>query len=235
MNTKIVNGILFVLLLSFFASCDCIEGEGKITSKSKELGELKGIILDVPAKVLIEEGQTQDVVISARENIFPIIDVYPSNGILRITSDEFCIHNADITIKFSAKVLELIQVRGSGDVICKGDFDSEDCELRIDGSGDIRVESINADEVQASINGSGDIRVNGKTKELEIDVNGSGSIYAQDLQAKNVGVVINGSGDCRLHAKKYLDVTVRGSGDVYYHGSPEISTSISGSGSVKQK
>ncbi|MHA7816100.1 MAG: GIN domain-containing protein [Pseudohaliea sp.] len=85
-------------------------------------------------------------------------------------------------------------IKGSGDIVAKGEGRSAAMKLAIVGSGDIDFRRINATDVEVNIVGSGDARVGG-VLDLDVTVLGSGDVYYRG--EPDISTTILGSG--RLH------------------------------------
>lgn len=85
-------------------------------------------------------------------------------------------------------------IKGSGDIVAKGEGRCADMELAIVGSGDIDFRRIDATDVEVNIVGSGDARMGG-VEELDVTVLGSGDVHYRG--EPDISTTILGSG--RLH------------------------------------
>lgn len=106
-------------------------------------------------------------------------------------------------------------------------------EGSVAGSGGLDLGSVEAAEVELSIAGSGGVRAAGGTaRKARYDIAGSGDIDAAGVQAEEASVSIAGSGDVKANASRTADVSIVGSGDVALTGGGKCSVSKTGSGSV---
>ena len=144
-------------------------------------------------------------------------DIAPSAGVLyRVACDQ----------------VSEVRLSGSGEIEVT-DCPVRDLTVRIDGSGNVRVDGVeSATRVDAEIGGSGTIRASGRSSEVRASVAGSGTFDGAELQAREVEAKIPGSGQITVWATGTLDVDIGGSGSVVYHGDPDVSQHIGGSGAV---
>ena len=104
----------------------------------------------------------------------------------------------------------------------------------IHGSGDIRLPSVQAGQVNISIKGSGDVTAAGNADTVDIEVMGSGDVRSRKLIAREANVKIMASGDVDVYASERITASVTGSGDIRYAGSPmNVSRTVRGSGSIE--
>lgn len=223
--------IIFTLVLS---SCtDCMEGNGKMASRTAKFTDITAINLSVSADVKLVADSSGIVKIEGESNIIKAIILEQTGTKLRITSEPCFSANKPVTITIPMKLVSELQISGSGSIKSESNMAASDLELGINGSGDIDI-NVDATNVTSDINGSGNIILKGSSQQHKIKVNGSGSLKAEDFPTGKVAITVNGSGDCKVMATTDLSIKIRGSGDVYYSGSPDISSDIKGSGSLQK-
>jgi len=226
---------LFSVMLAFVLSSftDCMQGNGKMATRSAKFSEVTAINLSLSADVILVADSTGNVKIEGESNIIEAIILEQNGTRLRITSEPCISSNKPITISIPMKTVSDLQINGSGSIRSGNKMSSSDLELGINGSGDIDID-VNAANVISKINGSGNIILKGSAQRHKIEVNGSGDVEAENFPTGNVAITVNGSGDCKVMATTALGIKIRGSGSVYYSGAPEISSDIKGSGSLEK-
>jgi hypothetical protein len=227
----VISAIIFSLIVS---SCtDCLQGNGKMATRSAKFTEITAVSLAISADVILVSDSTGTVMIEGESNIIEAILLEQTGTKLRITSEPCFSSNKPIKITIPMKTVSDLQINGSGSIVSKSKLSASDLELGINGSGDINIE-VEAADVASSINGSGNLILKGAAQQHKIKVNGSGNVEAENFPTGNVGITVNGSGDCKVMATTALGIKIRGSGSVYYAGSPDISSDIKGSGSLQK-
>ncbi|MEI6680345.1 MAG: head GIN domain-containing protein [Mariniphaga sp.] len=228
------TGLFAVMLTLILSSCnDCMEGNGKMATRSAKFSEITSINLSVSADVKLVADSTGTVKIEGESNIIEAIILEQKGSTLRITSEPCFSSNKPVTITIPMKTVSDLQINGSGSIKSVNKMASSDLELGINGSGDIDID-VDAANVLSKINGSGNIILKGAAQRHKVEVNGSGSLEAQNFPTGNVAITVNGSGDCNVFATTALGIKIRGSGSVYYKGAPDISSDIKGSGSLEK-
>ena len=109
-----------------------------------------------------------------------------------------------------------IDLKGSGDFVCKSPLDTDNLDINLKGSGNIQFGNIICDRAHVSLIGSGDVNVK-KMKALNtvIDLIGSGDIVMNFNNSGTVESRLKGSGDIVLTGSvKGIRKQVRGSGDI---------------------
>jgi hypothetical protein len=233
---KTIRILLAGLFLTvMFSSCQKINGKGDTITESRTITGYSGIELSDVSTVYFTQGDTFSLVIHAQENLMPYIETKVKDGNLLIREKSgvnFGKHDP-IQIYITAPSVTYLAVSGSGNINVTGTWTGSDLSTSIDGSGDIQVENLAADNFTTKISGSGNVAVNGGVVNYEnLTIDGSGNIDLKQLEADTVYAKISGAGDIYIRVIRFLDATIDGSGNIYYYGTPVITTHISGSGNI---
>jgi hypothetical protein len=228
-----------LMALSMGACCCwdnwCVDGEGRMYTEERYVGQFSKIELTNDADVFIAMGDDQEVVAEAQDEILDELDIFVRRDILYIEYDNCVGRHDGVNIFITLPYLTGLKVSGSGDIINDGyPITCEELDLKISGSGDIRIDDLVAEKLDCDISGSGDIVIAGPeiTEYNDINISGSGSVRALNLPTENANINIYGSGDCRVNVIKDLHVDIYGSGNVYYVGDPDVYENLKGSGNV---
>ena len=192
-------------------------GSGEVKEESRAVANFSRLVLALPAIVTLTQGTTESLVISADDNLLPLMTTRVSGDELIIEGDKSRGFSTkkEIRIRLTVKALNAIHIRGSGDII--GDrLKSDKFDIDIAGSGDVKFKSIDAGQFKIGIKGSGDVTVDSLVvKSVEARVYGSGDIRLPSLRATTVTISIKGSGDVAVAGDAdRVDIEVMGSGDV---------------------
>jgi len=224
-----------VTLALFGSSGDRIEGSGKVVDVPRDVAGFTRLIVHGPLDVDVKAAEADGVVVHADDNIAPLIEtsLLGSTLIVGVRSGVSFRTRTDPKVRLQARRLSGVVLRGSGDVRIDH-VEGDVLEATLQGSGDITIDSAQVKTVAVSIAGNGDVRIKGTAETLGVVLAGSGDVHCADLAARRVAVRIAGSGDVRVHATEELKVEVDGSGDVRFRGTPKITKAIRGSGSVTE-
>ena len=196
------------------ASAAALVGSGKLETQTRNLESFNGVAIAIPAEVEVLQGAPQRVVISADDNVLPLIESAVEGGVLQLRLREGTqLRNAKIRVSVRARELESIAIAGSAEV---------------------RAAALATPKLALRISGSGDAHLGGKAGELDVRISGSGDVQAGQLDTQRASVSISGSGDATVWARESLRVHVAGAGDVRYFGDPRVEKSVAGSGSVRR-
>jgi hypothetical protein len=210
-------------------------------NEDREVPSFSEIALRIPAKLYVEQGNTQSVKIEAKSSTLEeiITEVKDRQLTIRFKSKNYLFKSftpGKIDIYITVPEIDGLSVSGSGDIIVEDEISTRILDLAVSGSGDILLGDLKADRVKSSISGSGDIIIQdgGEATDFSITTSGSGDVKAENFEAKDVVVRISGSGNCSVTANRSLKARVAGSGSVFYNGNPSIDSSVAGSGRVKK-
>lgn len=243
------------IIISTTSSCErgvfCTMGKGELVTATLDLPTITGFDNASSADVIITQGETQSITVTAQQNIIDKMKRKVTGGTWDIDIDGCISSHKDITIEITMAKLEFAGISGSGTVTGTNRFtELADVALSISGSGDMYLDmdasridatitgsggmdmDLNATSVSASTSGSGDYKLSGTTDTFSHDVTGSGNCEAFNLDSRTASIKVTGSGDCETTVSESLDVNITGSGNVSYKGQPGINVDISGSGSL---
>ncbi|MBK6988919.1 MAG: DUF2807 domain-containing protein [Bacteroidetes bacterium] len=227
--------ILASILLLTTTSYGCrTEGSGKITSEVRQLESFSGIELKSAANVYVTQGDVQEVRVEAEDNLLGKINTTVKNNSLVIDDEDNIKYTKPVTIYITVKDLCLLELTGSGNIVTRSQFLCDFMNIKLSGSGDIRV-MVNSKSLKANLSGSGNLVLNGGSAETDYRISGSGNINAHELNCFSSAVAISGSGTSTVDVKNDLNVTITGSGNVHYVQEPgKISSKIIGSGEISK-
>ena len=234
-----------------------IVGSGKLMQETREAKGFEQVVLSVPARLILTQGESESLEISAEDNLLPYIHSKVVNGILTISVEPGTTNirpTEEILIHLSVKQISAVIVNGSGKIE-SGTVNADRLIFQINGSGEIEIEEIKTGLLNANINGTGEMSfasiaakttslsidgsgkylVSGQSNDAKISINGSGKIQAENLECEQVQASINGAGNISIWASEQITASVTGSGNITYHGQAKVSKIINGSGSVHQE
>jgi hypothetical protein len=206
-------------------------------SQSKEERDLpgfSGISLGISAHLYLSQGSPQKVVIKASEEDLAKIKMEVKDGHLKVKTHRDNSRIKDVEIWVTIPDIESLKMSGSGKIISETPLNSNELDMRVSGSGTIKIKELEGKELEAAISGSGSIYLGGTAEELDISISGSGRLKAGGLQVDECDVRISGSGGCMVDATGKLDASISGSGSVTYLSNPQVDARTSGSGKVRK-
>lgn len=230
---------LFVSIL-FLTSCNAqkygrIKGSGNIINETRNVGSFEKVAVSGSFDVFLVKGNEGKLDIKIEDNLLAYLVTEVDNGKLKIKWKKGTSINTRkaviITVYF--KDIEAVSLSGSGDIIGKDLIKSNNFEIAVAGSGDIKL-NVETNEMDTAISGSGDIDLEGSSENFTAAIAGSGDIDAVNLKTDKATLRISGSGGITITVINELIAKISGSGDIKYKGNPKIEDiKVSGSGDVR--
>ena len=184
------------------------------------------------------QGNKMSVKVSAPENIMPYLIIDSDGKTLRIRTKSrteqmkkgnwkslFVNMRTDkVTVYVTSPDLIDVSMAGSGEFESEGKLDTDNLNVHIAGSGDVRIADVICNTVKASIAGSGDLKLKKVVAgSATLSIAGSGDVNAHFVKCGSVNASIAGSGDITLSGTVgALKKSVAGSGD-FHLGSLKLS------------
>ena len=216
-----------------------INGNGKMTSQSRTVSDYDKVSLIGNMDVELVAGKEGHLKVEAEENFMKHIITEVEDNSLKIRVEKG--YNLDPSKNMTIKVLvpfeslDAVTITGSGDIYSSDEIKSENFDIKIVGSGDVKL-FVTAKNARAGITGSGDIDLKGSSKNFDCKVTGSGDVSAFNFKSEYVNARVTGSGDIQVYASEELIAKTPGSGDIEYKGNPKKEDfRTMGSGEVTKK
>ncbi|QNL51475.1 DUF2807 domain-containing protein [Olivibacter sp. SDN3] len=184
-------------------------------------------------------GSSESLKIIGNQEAIDLVETEVKNGVLVISikkNNKNLFNNwrvqKNLLIQISAKSLDALTQRGSGDIVVKNQIQGDQLQVALIGSGDIEL-PVNVKKLSASIVGSGDIDIKGTAESADITIQGSGDFDGSALKTRDSNAKVSGSGDISIYVSNTLNAHLSGSGDISYSGNPkEVNKQKSGSGDI---
>lgn len=196
--------ITLMLLLVGISGLAQIKGNGNIKTISIPASGVEEIEMELYARVIIDAGASEEIVITAEENILPFISSEVNNGTLLIEQKEWIKPSQRILIKVGAPYIRKILV-GVHETVYVKNLNSEEIEL---------------------IAPIGRIEAEGNS-EMLIANSKKGTIDASGLVTQNANVTITGSGKVSVNVANTLKQDLSSNARLDYVNEPD--TIIGGS------
>jgi hypothetical protein len=240
MNKTHINSCTPVLLVLFVMLSSCIssqsflpvKGSGASLDKNFSVSDFHGIEVSGGFDVTLVQGNTENLILTAQENLFEHITVKVDQGILKIYTENNIMATQPLKARIMYKSIDKIRVSGGGDVKSETPVNVPNLGMDISGGGDLSA-VINTDELECRISGGGDAKINGNIKRYEFNLSGGGDLTSE-VAANSVFFEISGGGDVTLTCSEKVidtDISISGGGDLTVEMNVEkIKCSVSGGG-----
>ena len=212
---------------------NAVRGSGNVVSEERAVSGFEKVSLRGSGDLFIVQGSEEGLTIEAEDNLLEHITSEVRDNELVLGFKQGVSVQTTKGIRYTLKVKNLndVSISGSGNV--KVDtFEADTLRLSVSGSGDVEIASLTASDLRINSSGSGRFEIGGEATTVDVSFSGSGKYFAEDLQTEDTSVTIGGSGEATVWANSTLNVQISGSGDIRYYGDPKVSQSVSGSGDI---
>ena len=233
---NLITAILLVAIAAGSSSCkkDLI-GNGPVTTETRAVTGFSGINLQMNGNVFYKQDVNWKVEVTAKQSIHQLLETYVLNNTLLIKYRNGNTYDADesIRINVSGPGVDKFMLNTSGSIYSNSDINVTNLFVRSTGSGDIRLQKVTANNIDAESSQSGTVSAtSGNTINESLKTDGSGKIHMAGVSARDVTALILGSGNIKAAASNHLYATIKGSGSVYFSGYPVITSHVYGSGRI---
>lgn len=247
MNKKLVLLIVFTILAISSLACsfsgvninintDIIKGSGNIIQETRDVNKINAVSLSSIGELTIINGDKEELVIKADENLLPYITTKVNNGQLTIGTKNGININPSSKIHYTLYVtgkITTLDVSGLGNIITDK-IETDRIYLEVSGSGNIRVDELISEKADSTVSGLGSIEIEkGKIGDHTIEISGSGQLKASDVENEQCEINISGLGSARVWVTERLNAEISGSGNIEYYGNPRIQQNVSGLGKIR--
>ncbi len=223
------------LAMLLLAGCGLglVVGSGNTVNEEREISGVKGVALAFVGDLRITQGDEEKLLITADDNVLPLITTEVKDGVLTIGSKSTLgipvVNNLhyDLTVRD----LNSLQLSGTGNAEMNG-LNTGDLSVGVSGAGNLSIKGLQADRVTANLSGVGNLALSGKANRQTIGLSGAGSYSGGDLETGSTTVTLSGLGGATVWATESLNATISGAGNVEYYGSPDVKSTVSGLGDV---
>jgi hypothetical protein len=164
----------------------------------------------------IVQGDEESLTITADDNLMQYITTEMEDDTLVIGMKPNLSLDPSRTIEYKLvlKSVSSVVLSGFGNIVSEG-LTGEDLEVKLHGSGDIRLGTLESETLLVRISGFGDFEAQSISADKPtLEITGSGDINVDELAAKTLAVKISGFGDANLSGTTVdQDVMLTGSGN----------------------
>lgn len=230
--------VMLALAVLLLAACGIglVVGSGKSVTEEREISGVQGVELSFVGDLRITQGDEEKLVITADDNVLPLITTEVRNGILNIGSKSTVGFQTMTKLQYDLTVrdLESLKLSGAGNASMDG-LQTGDLTLAVSGAGNLSLQNVDADRIQANMSGLGNMEISGEAARQDVKLSGAGNYSGGDLETGATDVSISGLGSATVWATETLDASISGAGSIEYYGDPQVTKQVSGLGNVEGK
>jgi hypothetical protein len=212
-------------------------GGGQRSQRSFDLAGFDAVSLAGPHDVIVTVGPRHSVRAEGDAETLDRLKIEVDGSSLKIGMERgnwstgWKRNTPKTTIYVTLPAIRAAAIAGSGDMRVDR-VEANRFAASIAGSGDLQIGLLRTRDADFSIAGSGGITATGSADRADISIAGSGDMNLESVQIRTASVSIVGSGDVRARAMETADVSIIGSGDVNLSGPARCNVNKRGSGSV---
>ena len=212
-----------------------LAGSGKKITETRDLPSFHSINFRGNGKVVLSQGEHQEVTVRADDNIIDKLRTEVSDGRLVISADKWVMDESDAVYDITVTDIREISLSGMGELESREAIRAKDLKIRLSGTGEISLD-LEAENVMTKISGTGEIELKGQAETHDIAISGVGELRGYDFAVRNTRVDISGAGKCSINVIDTLAVDISGAGSVQYRGEPAVTVEhLSVAGSLRKK
>jgi hypothetical protein len=214
---------------------ELVYGSGEMAQEERPLSGFDRVALGGVGKLVISQGEREQLVISAEENLLPYIttQVRGSELVIGMQRGKLIVPSHTLEYRLTVKDLRAVKLAGWGDVEIRP-LEVGELEVTTAGAGRIALLDVQAEELCVLVNGSGSVSAKGKVTFLALTINGAGSFLGESLQSQEADLRIAGFGNAVAWVRRALETRISGFGTVSYYGSPQVQQRNYGVGIVRR-
>jgi hypothetical protein len=226
MKKYITSGILF---FSIVALCGCHiittgkNGNGHVIKQARSIGAFNKLKIDGVFKVFINQGDTENVVVEADDNLIGLIESNVANNELElnIKKDSSIGKSTKLNIYVTIKDLQQMNIVGVNGVSSNA-LNVNHLQLNIDGVGSTDL-NIHCKTIHANLSGVGNLKLIGEADSATIENSGVGSLYAAKFITQKLHITNSGVGNAEVNAEQEISINNSGVGNVKHNGKAIVS------------
>ena len=189
-----------------------VEGSGVAKTEQRDVEKFDQLSIMGGMDAVVTIGERQGVTIEGDDNIVAIIETKVEDGKLIVVPTENYRAKTPVKLTITVRQLKGVAINGSGDVDVNGLNGASSFAVAINGSGDVTAKGT-ADAVSVAVRGSGDVKLQDlQAKNGKVAVAGSGDVTVNASDKLDVSVA--GSGDVKYMGSPKITKSIAGSGSV---------------------
>lgn len=197
-----------IILLGFVGVlAGCVQGQGPVTSETREVGAFSRIEATSGIRVEVRIGPSEAVKVTAQENLLPVIATDLRGDTLGIEARKDFTTIEPVTVTVVVPALDGITLSGGSQAVIDG-LDTESLELRIRGGAQVTAA--------------------GSVGSLALDADGGATASLKDLSVRVATVSLESGASTTLTASDEVSGTAAGGARLTVLGGADVSVEESG-------
>jgi hypothetical protein len=204
-----------------------------LAREERTLAAFDSVLWEAAGELIVTQGDREHLTLEAEPAVLAKIVAEVKGRSLYLGYTGSVQTRQPVRFRLELKTLTALTTRGSG-TLRIGALVTPALSLRLGGSEELRLASLQARTLDVNIDGSGDLTIaGGAVDRQQVMLAGSGRYNALALASRQADVAIDGSGELRVAVSELLGARIAGSGEVLYRGKPRVMRSVTGSGEIR--
>jgi hypothetical protein len=189
------------------------------------------------ALVRLTQGAVDQVVVEGDEDLQGEVRLDVRDGRLNVRQSGSWKFWSTRRLRLSVTLRDLkrLSISGAADVLAPQPMKLGKVLIDVSGSGLVRFDKLQAQELRFSVFGAGDGQFAGAVEQLAVTVSGKSDFRGEDLRTQVGRIAVSGLGDIRVWAERELAIGISGVGRVDYWGSPELTRRTPGLATISAR
>ena len=209
-DRRIRRTVSIIMLVLVGVLAGCVQGQGPVTSETREVGAFSRIEATAGIRVVVRIGPSEAVKVTAQENLLPVVATDLRGDTLSIEASEDFTTLEPVTVTVVVPALDGITLSGGAQAVIDG-LDAESLELRIRGGAQVTAA--------------------GSVGSVALHADGGATAGLEDLSARVATVSMEGGATATLTASDEVTGTAAGGSRLTVLGDADVLVDVSG-GSV---
>ena len=210
-DRRIRRSVSIIMLVLVGVLAGCVQGQGPVTSQTREVGAFSRIEATAGIRVVVRIGPSEAVEVTAQENLLAVIATDLRGDTLRIEASEDFTTLEPVTVTVVVPALDGITLSGGSQAMIDG-LDAESLELRIRGGAQVTAA--------------------GSVGSVALDADGGATASLEDLSVRVATVSMDGGATATLTALDEVAGTAAGRSRLIVLGDGVVSVEKSGGSEV---
>jgi len=213
-----------------------VKGDRNVVTKNRKLNDdFTAIKVSTGLDVYITQGEKNEVVVEADENLHDIIMTEMENGVLRIYSEKGIWGEKASKVHVTIKNLQELDATSGSQVNSTNEIIATNFTISVTSGAEVDIK-INATNVETSATSGSELQLFGKTINHTSSATSGASIDAYNLESENAFVSVSSGADIDIFASVKIEATATSGGDIDFKGNPkQTKNSSSSGGSISKK
>ncbi len=201
-----------------FATIAQYTGDGNISTRTFETGEITSIKASGNFQVNVIQSDESSVFVETDENLFDHIEVKEVNGVLTLST----LHIRSSTIlkaTVTTASLQSVDASGASSISSPTSFQGEKISLKASGSGSLDF-VVDVDELVTNLSGAARLTIKGYAANHKASLSGASKMQAGELKTDKTSVKGSGASEAKVWAEDALYLDTSGVAKVTYDKTP---------------